>query len=495
MLKIRNYFCVLISFLSSAIGVAQIISPYADYSEAVAYSMPGTKDSLYFFAADNDSIFIMADTSKDISPVVDWEIYVPGTGYQSLASTDFKLEVTPSLIATGYRLTTWNGGDSTVARCWIISYSFDCEIITKDINDTLPTSAYTSSCSKYGPIKVRVDCDTAIYFNPANGDTVLYKPKLKRVWQNEKNIPNQGGMVYRGLSNSLHQYYVENAHYESMWYYFIVSDSVGTKKSDTVFVRSITPLAKFTAQYVTLIDSAYYPGKGYNYLYFYGEKSGFPESAPAVYRFINESVNAQEFLWNFGDSTKSSSLEDTIYHTYYNWSDNFPAKLTATHIVEWSGKKCPVTESSNEGDIKVAEPKLKAPEAFAINSSTYPAWRFEDISISDFEISIYSRSGIRVHHFEGNIRDWEGWDGRIGNSSNYAKTGVYFYIVKNYYDITNFDPTIKNNLSGGDNTNPDGGETQDGQADGTNTDTGEPPKDGKKVNNYHRGYIHVFNNE
>lgn len=51
-------------------------------------------------------------------------------------------------------------------------------------------------------------------------------------------------------------------------------------------------------------------------------------------------------------------------------------------------------------------------------------------SIREFEVSIYSRQGQRVYYYQGNIHQWEGWDGTIGRSHRKAAPGVYYYIIR-----------------------------------------------------------------
>jgi hypothetical protein len=65
------------------------------------------------------------------------------------------------------------------------------------------------------------------------------------------------------------------------------------------------------------------------------------------------------------------------------------------------------------------------------------------------DISIYSRTGLKVHAFEGNIRDWGGWDGKIMNSNRDAPEGVYFYVISQldaYQDHN--DPIRKKEMKG-----------------------------------------------
>ena len=48
-------------------------------------------------------------------------------------------------------------------------------------------------------------------------------------------------------------------------------------------------------------------------------------------------------------------------------------------------------------------------------------------------MDIFSRSGVKVYSFYGEgpiLKEWDGWDGSVGNSSAKASPGVYFYIIK-----------------------------------------------------------------
>jgi hypothetical protein len=482
--NIRIYLIILFCSISTLCGISQIVAPYSDYADTAAYSylISGT-DSLFFFTPENDSTFIIADTSGLVPDSVRWEIFLPGTGYQPLGNTNIKLMTNPSPTGTGYRLTSWKNGANTISGCWVFSYSFDCFILTKDNDDTLLTSAYTGDCDRYGPIKLKIQSDTIIYYNLLTLDTIYYTSKFKREWFKELNV-SEGNVVYKGQSNGLLLYNIENAYWENMWYWITVSDSLGRKQTDSVFVKSINPHAEFDWSYIKLDNPKYYPDKDSNYYFFYGEKSQYEaESAPAYYLFESTSKNAHEYLWNFGDSTTYKTTSDTVLKIYTKWSDNYVVTLTAIHIVEWSGKQCTSTKIT-DGEIKVAPPKLQTPNFFSVNSSQYPAWRFYDVSITDFEISIFSRYGIRVHHFEGNIRDWEGWDGRINNSDNYASTGVYYYVVKDFNAIHNIDPDTENGSLWGENSSSAG-----------QTGTPDNPPTSDSGNNEHRGFIHLFNNE
>jgi hypothetical protein len=478
MRNIRFYLIGLFCFLSMVYGKSQIVAPYSNYSEIAEYGI----DSLYFFAPGNDSTFIMADTTGTLPDSVKWEFFEPVTGYKPLAQSDYKLFTNPTFIGKGYKLTAYRNGNPTITRCWVFSYHFDCKILTKDKFDTLLTSAYADECDLYGPIQVKIVSDSIVYYNPNSKERIDYTVTFNAKWDKDiKDDLERGNVVFVGYSGGNRLYNIVNAYWEDMWYWITVTDKLGTSQTDSVFVRSITPHAEFTATYINL-DNSYYAGEDDNYYFFYGndvQKNN--RSAPASYSFTNSSKNATEYLWNFGD-TLTSNQPDSILHIYYRWKEKYDVTLIATHIVEWSGKKCTDTVP-NTDSIYVTEPKLEAPNAFAVNSDKYPAWRFYDVSITDFEIAIYNRYGVRVHHFKGNIRDWDGWDGRIGNTNNYASTGVYYYVVKNLFAVPYYNPN--ENTWGSRKKSTDSGQT------GGTGDNPPPTSD----NTEYRGFFHLFNNQ
>ena len=52
-----------------------------------------------------------------------------------------------------------------------------------------------------------------------------------------------------------------------------------------------------------------------------------------------------------------------------------------------------------------------------------------------------------VHEYDGDIRAWEGWDGKIRNSNREASVGNYFFIV----EIKGWDDVNYNNNNWGSN--------------------------------------------
>jgi hypothetical protein len=470
MQRIRFNVLLFVFFLTATKGISQIIAPYANYSDT-AYS----NDTIYFFAPENDSVFIIADTANFNPDSIIWAKFVSGTGFQQMSFTGIKLFDTPTPNAIGYRLTIWENNVKAEEICWIASYTFNCAILEKVNGDTLGSGAY-ADCEQYGPIRLSINYDTVFYYNPATLATLFYLPKFKRIWtwDEETDETVRGEVVYRGTIGPYYKYYIEDAYSKDKMYKVTVTDSMGVEYIDSVFVKSIRPNADFDAEYILLEDKTYYPDKDTAYYFFYGQKSNYEKkSAPAYYLFISDSKNTHERRWDFGDLTTFNTTSDTVLKIYPQWGI-YSVKLTAVHIVEWSGKQCIDTTTVSE-NIEVDKPVLEAPNAFSVNSPDYPAWRFYDVSITDFEISIFSRYGVRVHHFKGNIRDWDGWDGHINNSNNLASTGVYYYVVKEISSAININPDVEN------------GDLWPSSTD-TETDDKRPPND------EYRGFFHLFNN-
>jgi hypothetical protein len=485
---------IIIVFYNLSIAVyAQIEAPEACDSEETSYLSTNSQDSVYFFSDIPDSTYFMPDTSTYSGYAIQWEEFIPGAGYQNPVNK-LKMYFTPDTISKGFRLTLTTTSDTVIRRCWAFTDSFDAEILTKDEDGNLSSGAYTAICDTYGPIQVKVTQADLIYYDPYTLDTLHFDHLLKKEWIKEENV-SEGKMTEKGKIFGNLKYILSNAYWKDMYYTFVLSDSCGNEVRDSVYVRSIRPKASFEFEYINLDDKEYYPDRDSAYYFFYAEKNFDGEiSAPAKFMFVNKSENAHEYFWSFGDSTSMTTTKDTILKDYIYWG-NYDVKLIARHQVEWWNQTCEsdtTIESDGTNGVYLSTPTLNAPNFYSVNNNSYMGtWRFIDVTISEFEIAIYSRSGRRVHHFKGNIRDWNGWDGSIRNTNNKVSTGVYYYVVKDFIDIRNFNPTIENeNIwqggEGSDSNNQDGSNLPGQSSSSSNNQS-------VKSNSEYRGFIHVFN--
>ena len=91
--------------------------------------------------------------------------------------------------------------------------------------------------------------------------------------------------------------------YEDTWYYLTVTDSFGCSNEASLFYESIHVKADFEPD----------PSEG---------------EAPLEVSFTNNSLNAVEYEWRFGDDT-SSILETPEPHTYYDPNIDYEVVLVA----------------------------------------------------------------------------------------------------------------------------------------------------------------------
>ena len=51
-------------------------------------------------------------------------------------------------------------------------------------------------------------------------------------------------------------------------------------------------------------------------------------------------------------------------------------------------------------------------------------------SLKSFEVHIMNRNGSLVYEYKGDIRKWEGWNGRKNGKGEPLAVGTYFYIIR-----------------------------------------------------------------
>ena len=147
--------------------------------------------------------------------------------------------------------------------------------------------------------------------------------------------------------------------------------------------------------------------------------------APLEVIFTNKSVRGTIFEWDFGDKTKSS-LENPEPHTY-----NKPGRYYPKLKIE-SDLHC--LDSVRLDSIYVEPSSLAIPNAFSPDDDGYnDRFIVQATSLRYLNVEIFSRSGLKVYGFTGEgerLESWEGWDGKVNNSSIDAQPGIYFYIIR-----------------------------------------------------------------
>ena len=195
--------------------------------------------------------------------------------------------------------------------------------------------------------------------------------------------------------------------YEDTWYYLTVTDSFGCSNEASLPYPSIHVKADFEPD----------PSEG---------------EAPLEVSFTNNSLNAVEYEWRFGDDT-ISILETPESHTYYDPNIEYEVILVAK-----SEEYC--IDTFKFQYIKVDPSSLDIPNVFTPNEDSYnDKFIVSGKSLQSIYVQIFNRLGKRIYEYTGHgaaIKDWEGWDGKINGRSD-ASPGMYYYIIRavGYDDI------------------------------------------------------------
>lgn len=149
--------------------------------------------------------------------------------------------------------------------------------------------------------------------------------------------------------------------------------------------------------------------------------------APLEVSFTDASIRGEIYTWDFGDDT-ISHLKDPPAHTYYK-----PGEYTVLLTIE-SSLHC--IDSLRSEIIKVTPSSLDIPNVFTPDGDGYnDKFMVNSVSMRFVNMEVFSQSGLKVYGFSGEgerLKAWDGWDGKINNSSLEARPGIYYYIIRAY---------------------------------------------------------------
>ena len=246
------------------------------------------------------------------------------------------------------------------------------------------------------------------YYHPGRlqQGTLTFENKITFMMKPENGSEVELRLNLQGSS----QYLRDNSPpYEDTRYYFRAYDLFGVEKKDDIMYRTVIP-------YVTL-NQPVLPETD-------------PTSAPVPVKFTWKPYNVSKYEWQFGDGTTEvfdlETVTDTVMHTYYTpKTQGYLVELRVT-----SQYDC--TYTTDAVRITVDPPLLEVPNVFTPNNDQQNDYfKPNAVSLRRFEIWIYTKAGKQVYYHRGDdLRNWEGWDGRIQNSGNEAAEGVYFYHIK-----------------------------------------------------------------
>jgi gliding motility-associated-like protein len=312
--------------------------------------------------------FRWSDNTKNFSEPVKTDVAV-------LSSTASNLD------EGGYRVKI-SGGFDTVLTGWVF------------IDRPHSAASLMNRTCDYVALNGEAAVDTFFYRNPANGTRLILPNKINFLWSSTP----ASSIPYPDLEIDPQTF---SPPLENVTYLLQVSDSFGCRSESSFYYESIHVKADFSVE----------PQKG---------------EAPLEVTFTDKSIRGTYYKWEFGDSRDSiSTLQHPEPHIYYR-----PGEYSVKLTIE-SDMHC--IDSLRFDKIEVEKSELDIPNVFTPNDDGLnDRFVVQKKSLRHLSVEIYSRSGKRVYSFSGDgetLRNWEGWDGNVNNSSAQAAPGVYFYII------------------------------------------------------------------
>ncbi len=443
-----SYFFLLILLATGPVLKAQIFGPSATDSVTAIYG----KDKVFVF---NKPYYKAPLTAGVVAVPLDrtegwtfrWSVYSKSlSGYRQLsesAPAGYSWLDTVT-VTSGYLVEMIKGEVTDTFRTWIIINDLEVKITNKDEYDTLRVGYY--DCHSLDLI-ADTNRPATWYYNPATG--LRYDPGHNYVFRWTTDNKETSNPTSRLLTR------VNNPPWKDTWYILTVTDRFGLKRTDSVIYKSVQSKAIIQSTFITLIDTAVYPPREEWFYDFYEYDAGY-KSAPAIYKFdVSESKNFAKYQINFGDGDSVILSKDTL-EVYHEYQEPGTYKVILT---TWSDPPFACIDTAPpQQEVLVdaaSADNFSMPNVFTPGSGENGVYtsgnlfRTTDVSVTYIDIAIFTRTGLKVHEYEGNIRDWEGWDGKIMNSGRDAPEGVYFYVISrfNSYQDKN-DPIARKLMKG-----------------------------------------------
>lgn len=369
--------------------LGQITAPGAGAIRHTSYpSSPSLRDPVFIYC---NSTGTLKGTLNAVSPggtgpfTFTWYRWNDETeNFNTLIKTDpgVMTSTITDLDEGGYRVNINNAsGYNTNLNAWIF------------LDKPWSMAELLNRTCDYVALRGKAAIDTFFYHDPLNGNEIRLPNKVKFLWSSEP----ASSIPYPDLELSPQTF---NPPLVDVTYKLQVTDSFTCTNESSFFYESIHVKADFSVE---------------------------PESgeSPLEVTFTDKSIRAQTYKWEFGDDSVSY-LSNPQPHTYF-----IPGEYSAKLTIE-SNLHC--IDSVRFDNIVVEDSKLGMPNVFTPNGDgTNDFFMVDKASLKFISVDIFSRSGIRVYSFYGEgpvLKDWNGWDGNVNNSSIKASPGVYFYVIK-----------------------------------------------------------------
>lgn len=394
-----RYFFFVIALLLPFTSEAQLLAPGKSAVRYTLYpSAPAVKDPVFIYcnATGSQKGALTANSPGGTGPFnYSWYKWSDITkSFSELIKTEAGVLTSSltNLSEGGYRAVISGGFNATLTG-WIF------------IDKPYSLAQLQNRTCDYVALKGKAAIDTFYYKDPSNGRPLKLPDGVKFLWSSDppSSIPFPD---YELNPQTFDPPLVD------VTYKLQVTDSFGCVSESSFFYESIHVKAEFKVD----------PEKG---------------EAPLEVAFTDKSVRGYKYKWEFGESKDSiSDLMNPPPHTYYK-----PGEYSVKLTIE-SDLHC--IDSMRFDKIVVDPSQLSIPNVFTPDGDGLNDYfMVESKSLRMISMEVFSRSGIKVYDFYGEgeaLREWQGWDGNVNNSSRKATPGVYFYIIRAYgWDNVNYD--------------------------------------------------------
>ena len=421
-MRLKNLLLIILVFLS--LTAYSQISSYADFFEVTEYS---DSDYVFVFCTDdiNGGSLTVKDSTGNGGYDFAWYKFEDGTkdftdalGAGSVQPGDSISTIT-GLSSGGYMVTLTNAVPEQTYVAWVY--------IGNELSINLKFDEY-SECDFLG-IWTDPDYSTTegfntsfSYYDTVADEYIILKNKMASYeWSND-NSGWEGFKTFNAPFISMFDLPTKNTVFSVK-----ATDRFGCFIEDDIDYTAIETRAKLLWEHIDERTEEVL-GTGNN-------ENEITGSAPLYAKFTNNSENGQNYIWFLGDTLLSNDI-DTVYtsdfleqpeHIYYYVVDSgYELKLISESSY---GCKDSVTLKINVEPSLIEFPNVFSPTNQDGVNDIFILTDYQ--SIRDFKITIFNRVGQVVHEYEGDVRDWEGWDGFIKNSgSRKAPPGNYFVIFE-----------------------------------------------------------------
>jgi PKD repeat protein len=389
---VSRYLVLIIVLIPVALQ-AQITAPDSRAVRVTNYPVTPRQDPVFIFcvAGDSDTGSLTAASPGGTAPFTFiWTRYDQAGGSYSIPVM-METGVTSTaagLVEGGYRVEISDGGGySTELYAWV------------DLDKPVAHAALHNFTCDYIALDGTAAQDNFYYYDPSTGASRQLPNGVNHMWSSTP----ESAIPYPDIELDPVTF---SPPLVDVIYMLQVTDSFGCSTTSSFDYTSIHVKADFTAE----------PTSG---------------EAPLEVSFTDESVRGFYYTWKFGDDSVST-LQNPGTHTYYT-----PGTYYATLTIE-SELTC---SDSDSVKITVDPSSLQIPNVFTPNEDGINDFFIPDKkSLRFINMQIFAKSGHRVYYYQGDgedLKNWQGWDGKIKYSERRASPGAYYYIIRaeGYDDI------------------------------------------------------------